>query len=502
MLGYRVGEVPSKAIGKTKDITITRRYLNLTRVAYMRCLGMWVSGMCLPTPDRNDEVTLVHGLKCRIGRTHGDVDKKMLRALRSFVRLWIRRNLTPLTDSEILTFDEWIEGTLYPEWRKEELREVYYNHFDEFPRGKYKKMKCFNKAEQYSEYKPIRGIFSRHDYYKCWIGPLMKSIEIKIYEHPSFIKHVPVSERPRYVFDRLHLGKIIATDYSAFESSFTPEIMRAVECQLYQYMVPQQSAKIRRFCDDITGVNTCEFKGCRLKVQACRMSGEMNTSLGNGFTNLMIMLFLCNRLGSKVDGVVEGDDGLFSVQGQIPKSDNYAALGFSIKLEEVNELSEASFCGFVADPIELENVRDPVKTFVKLGWTLSPRRNGKSRVLKGLLRAKAFSLLHELPHCPILTKLALRVIDLTEGIKALYDFDWWEEQLKSFPLVTDGRVGIRTRLLVERKYGLSVSNQLECENDLDSWSLGELPDSFTKAAMNHPDSSNWIDYFQRYRWFV
>jgi hypothetical protein len=176
-----------------------------------------------------------------------------------------------------------------------------------------------------------------------------------VYEHPAFIKHVPVSDRPDYVRNMVYAvgRRYIATDYSAFESLFTKCIMEACEFELYEYMLsrhPEGKRILERMIRVLGGSNKLRYKYFTVMLEATRMSGEMCTSLGNGFSNLMFMEFVCSKVGSsRIEGVVEGDDGLFGVEGTLPTAEDFKKLGLAIKLEVHDTLDTAGFCGIIFD---------------------------------------------------------------------------------------------------------------------------------------------------------
>jgi hypothetical protein len=125
-------------------------------------------------------------------------------------------------------------------------------------------------------------------------------------------------------------GTYQVTDYSSFEAHFTAEIMKLVEFQLYRHCTNTLpiGPKFMSLCEEaFTGINRLNSKAFMILIEATRMSGEMNTSLGNGFFNMMVTLFLASRRQSEgphpvtmekfidnyfhhVKGVFEGDDGL------------------------------------------------------------------------------------------------------------------------------------------------------------------------------------------------
>jgi len=201
------------------------------------------------------------------------------------------------------------------------------------------------------------------------------------------------------------------------------------------------------------------------------MSGEMCTSLGNGFTNLVLMAFVCAERGYAWDGVVEGDDGLFRVSGELDARD-FASLGFRIKLVRHDHVNSAGFCKFIYDVDDLENVADPRELLAKFGWTHSPLKGGGVEIMHSLLRGKAYSLKAELGGAPIAGAL-VRFVDRTVGNgRILYDstdgkMDYWMSQK------THSRVGLRpvssgSRKLVEEVYGVAVATQLRIERYIDS----------------------------------
>ena len=174
---------------------------------------------------------------------------------------------------------------------------------------------------------------------------------------------MPVPDRPQHIIDKLWLpgSSYVATDYTAYESHFVAELMEAIEFVLYEHMT-QHLKEGPRFMELMRGVlagkRKAQFKYFDVEVNATRMSGEMNTSLGNGFANLMLFEFACHKVGSECVGVVEGDDGLFRVNGPIPPSNLFESLGFTIKAVTHERLETASFCGMVFDVEDRVNVSD------------------------------------------------------------------------------------------------------------------------------------------------
>jgi len=456
-------------------------------------LGAHVKASCPLVPDLTDSRTTKAGARHRICRNPPTAREDIVGGFRIFVRRQVRKHFVPLAHDVDVTAETWLSHTSYPDWRRKELRVVWdrvgeiRNLWDPDKAHRYFRCSSFAKDEDYPTYKHSRGIFSRSDEFKCAVGPIFKLIEEQVFKHPAFIKHIPVADRPDYIMGLLHRegAKYVATDYTSFESLFVRELMEACEFELYAYMtqhLPSGCEFMHLVREVLGGLNLCVFKDFRLLLEACRMSGEMCTSLGNGFSNLMFMKFFCKRNGcKKIRGVVEGDDGLFTMVGIPPGEEDFALLGLIIKVEVHDTISTASFCGLVFDRVDRINVTDPRKVLNNFGWVQRTYANVRPHKLRQLMRCKALSLAFQYPGCPIIAALGAYGIRVTRKTNvnfrkyldrkggSLYE----REQMLLAMKAGDGqyptkKTGLATRLLVEKLYRISVSTQLAIEDYLGS----------------------------------
>lgn len=411
--------------------------------------------------------------------------------LYNFTHKWLRENLKPLEAGDIMGFEEWIEQTNYTESRRNELRaerERVLGMDVCLRKNKLTKLKGFIKRETYMKYKEARGINSRSDAFKIWAGPFVASIEKKVFDLPYFIKHISVRDRPRYIMEHIGHGPgpFYASDFSHFESHFVPEMIEAVEGQLYEYMLGRLLCG-SAYSQVLQDMNVIDYHDFTIKVRGVRMSGEMSTSLGNGFTNLMIWMFIADEKGLLFNGVVEGDDGLFAQlkgSGEVAAAD-FANCGFEVKLEKHLSVLTASFCG-ISMSEDLCALTDPRKVILNVGWSHSPQAGPSLRVRRELLRAKALSLLYEHPRCPILSRLAYRLIETTQNHSARFDSNWYEKTLAVETVAYTGwafeqySMGVSqlARAQFEELYGITISEQIRLEADLVNWRGEELPESF------------------------
>lgn len=408
--------------------------------------------------DSNDPETVNCAFTKRLLRTLPKPKQAVLSKFSIFVRNWLSANVSKVV---VMTFDDWLASTSYNDARKMELRAVHDSLRGGLPSKKQAAhIDSFIKSESYPEWKNARIINSRSDAFKVFCGPYIKSVENEVYRLPYFAKHTTIDQRKEMVKNLCISGnKYYATDFTAFESHFTPEFMNMCECQLYLHCLSNY-ADAEFLCRSLTGKNSMRTRhGVRAEVPGRRMSGDVCTSLGNGFTNLMLALFIVEQKHGTLTGLVEGDDGLFSSTVPITAQD-YLDLGFTIKIEEVDDPTKASFCGLIFGESG-QVIRNPYRFIQNFGWTGSFISAGP-RIMDGLLKAKAMSALTETPHCPIVSVLAQHALDLTIISKALFVEDGYHIHNSSFSSIPFNP-SPETREYFAKVFAIPISTQLLVE---------------------------------------
>lgn len=376
--------------------------------------------------------------------------------------------------------------------RQEELLALWRNSVP----GKYVRMflnKSFRKLERYPvfkpdfEYKHARAINSRSDLFKVLTGPYFHLMERIVFNLvPFFVKYVPVSQRPRYISDVLRgMVKLLGTDHTAFEAHMTREILFACELQFYRFMLSECEGGMFVFEEIVlalAGTNVCQFRDFTVSVEGVRMSGDMCTSLGNGVTNWFTMACACHDRGIEdLHGVVEGDDGLFGFRdGNVPTEDDLSALGMELKLEVFEHPGQAGFCQMRFDDESLVVVRDPRSILTTFGWSDNCAKLGGEEARKGLLRARALSLLAEAPNSPVVSALGRYGVRATDGVLPRWENTYWEHVLflgfapsDVTPWMAERmnkEVPFSSRLVVEDCFGVCPEQQIRIERYLDGLS--------------------------------
>lgn len=522
--GYRVNETHlSLADTDRPDSTFrmkwhTNKWSLPTRHPVRIDLGCTVRQLAYPVPDMQHGPSALAGAVKRVAADMPKINKHRLRRLRRFVMRFCERNFKDCVfqKDENFDFEEWMQNqTTYTNARKDQLRKIYYENNDEVNRNmsrRAKKVKGFVKDEPYTPgYKFPRGIYSRSDEYKCQVGPFFAKVGDVLFNSKYFIKKVPINDRPAWLLDVFRdKPNVSCTDWSQFEATFKAEIQK-IEMYFYSFLLkhnPNRSRILNMINKIQLGINKIVFNNFAFNVKAKRMSGEMNTSLGNGFFNMVTNFFLLEEAGNKYyDGRFEGDDGIFWYDSVPLTTHDYEELGGKIKIETPSNLSEASFCGMVFDPEVLDNVCDPIEALVSFGWSKAKYLFSSKRTKEELIRAKGLSYLYQYPGCPVIRSLGLYALRVTSHItnqqalsrmkktSNLYERDLLNEIEQCLsPDVYNKSVHQLSRELVQRKYKLPISTQLYIERYLDSLNTLQTLDLSIEEYMI-PDA---LDYSRRY----
>lgn len=412
-------------------------------------------------------------------------EAKHIEGLGAFVRDFLQTNLTPLAADTDVTLESWLNNSNYSATRKRQVKQALEAWVDDNTTHQNNllcSVKSFVKREPYMVIKHARCINARNDTFKALVGPIFSAIEKQLFKNPYFIKYVPVADRPRVIMEELYRynGLYMATDFAHFESHFEKLIFETIEFQLYDHMtqfLPSHKdfmALLRRV---LCGVNVCKFRRLLVFIIAGRLSGEMNTSLGNGFTNLMLILYACKCSGIvKPPGKIEGDDSLFVIPHKID-STIFEKCGFTIVINYFEKLEHASFCGMIFDRNALQNVTDPYKYLLNFGWLKENYVMSSRKTQMKLLLSRSISLLVTYPACPILTSLAKYGLRCSRRYKypkndgdTRYEKARLRDDYERFYTNKFSRdpIHLDTRFLVNDVFKIDIDTQLQIEKYLDS----------------------------------
>lgn len=441
-------------------------------------LHVYLVGVCLPSPDHKDKLSVLAGAFKRLGAEVPKCSWRDMRKILLYARKYIHPQFRTIGPGELKETLAWIDGINHPESRKAELRAAYeeLQNTGLFQRPGMEdpdpsECKSFVKDEKYDDVKAARWINASSDKVKVVFGPLAHVAMDILCEHQAAIKTVPVAERARHIYMTLGGEDVVAVsaDVGSMEVHYAhipdkktgyndPRYRIANELMLYMvghtlvtetmltavnfiyYRTPgidkkppalvdsiwarmEDSVTLELFMKNILeGYRTLNMREFGyVLVNAILCSGEENTSFKNfssTFTMANYASFELSRgLIPTAAGVGEGDDSLTVYHPQYrPDEDWWKRHGWLVKIEFVGKVNEASFCGLVFAPEDLVSVPDIRKTLVKFGWTNKRYVRCSDACRMSLLRSKALSMACEYGDVPILGALAQRLLHLTRHV--------------------------------------------------------------------------------------
>lgn len=396
----------------------------------------------------------------------------------------------PVRELRIPDFGEWLAQTTYTESRKKRLQQIY----DGLQTGEMqlsRMCKFFIKAEFYDTMKNPRIISSRDDTFKVLVGPYFKALEDYVFSHKQFIKHVPVTARAKYVTE-LFAGRdydFIVNDHTSFETH-AHSTFRQFEFRFYKRF---NEHNVHAHLKTLMGTQTLKNPYIVAQVQS-RMSGEMNTSLGNGLSNFLSFAYIMRTHGASFDDIVcivEGDDAIFAIpkHAHHPTKEDFEKLGFDVVIEPKPSLGKCGFCSTYFTEDGKYAIVEPIKAVTKLPFTFNFTHNPED-----LRYSKALSFCCEYRGVPMLQALGQR-LRREHPRGTLRIDDWYERELMSGNYAyTPVKIHQGTRTLFAEMFGYTQEMQVAYERHVRTCPYSEI---FNDGILVIP--SEYYKFYQEHR---
>lgn len=236
-----------------------------------------------------------------------------------------------------------------------------------------------------------RVIQPRNARYNCIVGPYLKPLEHRLYKaigdiygSPTVMKGFDAVAQGtilRAKWDRHYQPVAIGLDASRFDQHVSVGALQWEHSCYNQIYRDERLQELLQWQIHNTGVAFTPDGKVKYSVEGCRMSGDMNTAMGN----CLIMCALIHRLleerGIDGDLVNNGDDCVIIVgKADLPRlisgiTNWFLRYGFNMKVEEPVETFELiEFCQThpVFDGLKWRMVRDPRVCLDKDGINLRP----------------------------------------------------------------------------------------------------------------------------------
>lgn len=224
-----------------------------------------------------------------------------------------------------------------------------------------------------------RIIQPRDPRFNAAIGVYIKPLEKLIYKNLGKLYKYPCVAKG---FDVFQTGDIIASKWALFESPCAISLdasrfdqhvsVAALKWTHSTYLRFNDDAEFKRMLSMMLynkGRGLCADGRVSYEVEGCRMSGDMDTALGNCVLMVAMTYSYCKKLGIKHEVMDNGDDivVIMDQSNEIMFREHvdsfYADLGFTMKVEPtVYELEEIEFCQMhpVHDGKQWRMVRNPI----------------------------------------------------------------------------------------------------------------------------------------------
>lgn len=512
----------------------------------------YVDGVVPPIPDYKSTANQVLSFFKRCCADLPEPDWQEWKRIKRFNRSQISQRVVALPDDIPLNYDEY---TLLPDretleywlkhanmrecdrvaYRNEWLRLVGQAPSRKTPNARATKfwaLDSFLKNEHYDVYKYPRGIQPRGLGPNMIFGPIMHAIEQQLFHdstdqadpgyyrpssrNPEFVKSLTMDGRAAYLLEKFDgQNNLFGTDASSFECLMRSHVQLDIELpmMLAHLASKPSAAKVLSWVYHNITANPREVgsqygksRGIRYPIMDMRCSGDMQTSLGNGWCNLIFLKFAFSRVAkcspSAITLVCEGDDGLVAAPKCQGIEDEFKKLGLTYKFDRYNDVRVAKFCKIVVGEGGL--LREAIGPMAKAGWVDLKYARSSPKVHAGLLRMKALSFIHSYPRCPLLSVWSLRVLELTADAKTVcerlisrernsYYREEMDRVLRSKLPDDVGVVAEADRRLYGEVFGMPPDVQLRIEQQLRVMTLTPL---FSSLIVEHAPAA-WTHFFHR-----
>jgi len=363
------------------------------------------------------------------------------------------------------------------------------------------RVKLFVKFEKLSNNKvnpDPRAIQYRSARYCVALGRFLKPLEEVLYRLHGDGDFLPATRciakglsqagRARLLMEKLArftCPVVLSLDATRFDLHVHSELLK-VEHMVYLAMNPDpEFAKLLSWQLHNKGVSDL---GIKYDVEGRRMSGDMNTALGNCV--LMVLMVATIMSGRMYDLLDDGDDCLLIIESEELKwvTDNvhqqFLEFGMEIKVENIaSELEEIEFCQ--AKPIRINEyetrfVRNPDKVFSTcLGGTKYFCQEGARASLINTIGMAELVLNLGVP---VMQEFALALcrnastekqfsLDLLETLSHRLKRELAERNMRQLVRLDPAPITHCARVSFEKAFGLTVTEQLDMEKFLSQWSF-------------------------------
>lgn len=242
----------------------------------------------------------------------------------------------------------------------------------------------FLKAEKWVAEKAGRLISARHPRYNLEVGRYLQPIERMMYRAidavfggPTIMKGLTPQQRAEVIKEHWACFRnpvAIGQDFSKFDQHISRAALQ-YEHGFYMRVYPGDDHLARLLGWQLGTTCYANLRDGRVKykVEGGRMSGDMNTAMGNCIISASLLWAYCQEKGIRIKAIVDGDDSVTflerrDVRAYLDGIEGWMAeKGFRLVTEKpVHHLHKVEFCqARFLDISACTMVRDPVKAITQ-----------------------------------------------------------------------------------------------------------------------------------------
>lgn len=380
---------------------------------------------------------MVFGGKCMIHNDHQDNTYNKRLEIRKFLdEVFIPKYITPLKPG--LTFEsalrDWMDHCKRYTLKK---KNALYTLLQEMLKGGYEAkyhgvndpmglrvINVFQKSENYPEVKEPRAISACSQECKALLGGFLHAIDKHaIATTPFFVKGMnpwTIDEKVKQMSSRWSL--YMGSDYSSYEGSQDYQWVNLIEKRIYEEWLknyPEVWNYLKQIYEE--GHDIYYKKRYFGHINGKRMSGDVQTSIGNGISNAVIWSYVSYKMNIPIEFLVEGDDAF--ICSDSPLDVNIVRdLGFDCKIdgpsfnyEDICFLSRYKWQGNVFGNIP--KIIDKIGVVKSRHFTkrFKDGSNRSMREIEDYAYTKAYCFLFMYTGTPIIDPLCRAIMRLSNG---------------------------------------------------------------------------------------
>lgn len=213
-------------------------------------------------------------------------------------------------------------------------------------------------------------------------------------------------------------------------------------------------------------------RGIKYKTKGTRMSGDMDTGLGNSLIMWTLLKGFLDLVDVKGSIYVNGDDSVVVIERRdlfkTTDMSYFHQMGFNMKYEVAKDIDEVEFCQarLLETDYGFTMARNPWRVIGKTGWSTTNYGKRKARdhvhTLGLCERAASWGI-------PIASAVASAFLKATPGGKYRYLTPWLNNHyasMRKWWKTGEPRISIQTRVNFEMVWGIPVSEQHSIENSI------------------------------------